>query len=429
MFRSLITVILVAATARVANAQDVPSMPGMDHSQHMGMSMDGPLGISHNREGSGTAWLPDATPMRAGMWHKGRWMLMLHGQVFAQYIDTTGTRGDRQFGSANWIMAMARRDLAGGQLTGRAMVSADRLTLGLCGYPDIGQSVSKCGERLRDLQHPHDFFMDLGADYRRAISDSVAIEVYGGPAGEPALGPVAFPHRVSAMVNPIAPITHHWLDVTHITFGVVTGGVYGRRWKAEASAFNGRHSDTERYGFDLAPLNSYSGRVWWLPSPAWSIQVSSGWLRAPEAHNHTPGATDITSNRTTASATYHRVRDGRVWATTVAWGQNREKGLTTGSALGETAFDVTDRDTLFGRAELLNRTSVDVNLSSLEIETFGTGKVQAGYQRTIARLRGFEAGIGGAVAMAIVPEGLSFVYGGRTAAEFSVFASIRPPKN
>jgi hypothetical protein len=416
---------LLAATARAAHAQD---MPGMDHSAHMEMPMDGPLGLGHGREASGTAWQPDSTPTRAAMWHKGSWMLMLHGQLFAQYIDTTGDRGDRQFGSSNWIMAMARRDLAGGQITGRAMLSGDRATLGICGYPDIGQSVSKCGERLRDLQHPHDFFMEIGADYRRALNDRVAIQVYGGPAGEPALGPAAFPHRLSSLPNPLSPITHHSLDASHISFGVVTGGAYGRRWKAEASAFNGRHSDTERYGFDLAPMNSYSGRVWWLPSAAWSIQVSSGWLRAPEAHNHTPGATDITMNRTTASATYHRVSDGRVWATTVAWGQNREKGVTTTGALGETAFDVTDRDTLFGRAEILDRTSVDVNFSTLELQTFGTAKVQAGYQRIIGRFGGFEGSVGGAAAVAIVPETLNLVYGGRTAAEFSVFVSIRPPK-
>ena len=70
-------------------------------------------------------------------------------------------------------------------------------------------------------------------------------------SGEPALGPVAFPHRVSAMPNPLAPITHHWFDATHIAYGVVTGGVYGNRWKAEASLFNGREPDENRTDFDF----------------------------------------------------------------------------------------------------------------------------------------------------------------------------------
>ena len=45
---------------------------------------------------------------------------------------------------------------------------------------------------------------------------------YGAIAGEPALGPVAFPHRNSAMADPLATLGHHWMDSTHITFGVLT---------------------------------------------------------------------------------------------------------------------------------------------------------------------------------------------------------------
>src|SRR5438876_2951371 len=160
--------------------------------------------------------------------------------------------------------------------------------------------------------------MELAADYRRAINDRVAIELYGGPAGEPALGPTSYPHRLSAMPNLYAPITHHWLDSSHISFGVMTGGMYGRRWKAEASIFNGREPDDGRYNLDMGALDSYSGRLWILPTPHWAFQVSAGHLKEAEFR---PSAPREDVDRFTASMTYHRLVDDRLWATTVAWGR------------------------------------------------------------------------------------------------------------
>ncbi len=183
-----------------------------------------PLGVSPSRDGSGTSWLADASPMPMLEAVTSGWSLGLMGNVFAQWIDEQGPRGDEQFGSINWIMGMARQALWGGELRGRAMLSLESLTLPRCGYPDLLASGELChGSTLHDRQHPHDLFMELSAAYARPLSDAVAFEVYGGPAAEPALGPTAFPHRPSAMASPIAPITHHWLDSTHISFGVVTG--------------------------------------------------------------------------------------------------------------------------------------------------------------------------------------------------------------
>ena len=102
------------------------------------------------------------------------------------------------------------------------------------------------GDTIHDRQHPHDLFMELAADYDRPLRGSLRWQVYAGLAGEPALGPISFPHRASAIANPVAPIAHHWLDATHITFGLVTAGVYDRRWKGELSLFNGREPDEER---------------------------------------------------------------------------------------------------------------------------------------------------------------------------------------
>ncbi len=94
------------------------------------------------------------------------------------------------------------------------------------------------------------------------------------------------------MSNPIAPIGHHWLDATHITFGVITTGIHGWRrggpagppgWNVEASAFNGREPDENRTDFDLAALDSYSARFSLAPTPTTVLQVSAGRLNDAEA--------------------------------------------------------------------------------------------------------------------------------------------------
>ena len=165
-------------------------MPGVDAREAM---PENPLGIDHTRDESGTSWLPDASPMQGLMRRHGTWELMLHGNAFVQFITTGGDRGDDQFGSINWVMGMAQRRAAGGQLQFRGMLSLEPITVGKCGYPNLLQSGELCDEiSTHDRQHPHDLFMEVAADYRRAINDAVAFELYGGPAAEPALGPTAF---------------------------------------------------------------------------------------------------------------------------------------------------------------------------------------------------------------------------------------------
>lgn len=174
-------------------------------------------------------------------------------------------------------------------MTFRGMFSAEPWTIRGCGYPDLLASGEQCkGEKIHDRQHPHDLLMEISAEYDAPLKGPVRWQVYGGPAGEPALGPVAYPHRVSAMPNPLAPISHHWLDSTHITFGLVTAGVYANRWKAEASVFNGREPDEERADFDFGALDSFSGRLWFLPTSKLALQVSAGRLTEAEASEDGP---------------------------------------------------------------------------------------------------------------------------------------------
>ena len=150
----------------------------------MPMMPAGPLGIDEMRDGSGTSWLPEESPMSGAMRTKGSWTFMLHGNAFLEYIRTTGTRGDHQLGSVNWLMGMAERDLAGGRFMVRAMTSLEPLTVGQCGYPNLLQSGELCrGAVLHDDQHPHDLFMEVALDYRHAIFESRRDRIVRRPGG------------------------------------------------------------------------------------------------------------------------------------------------------------------------------------------------------------------------------------------------------
>jgi len=258
-------------------------MTGLQHHSADDM-MIGPVGVSMERMGSGTTWIPDAVSLPSRRRMLGDWMLMAHGFVFAQYDKQSGERGDDQFGSLNWGMLMATHDFAGGRFQARTMLSLDPLTVTNRGYPLLLQTGETYkGQPLHDRQHPHDFWMELGALYQREINKGLAWSIYAAPSGEPALGPVAFMHRPSAMDNPAAPLGHHWQDATHVTFGVLTGGIYSRKWQLESSVFNSRDPDENRWDFDPIRLDSYSGRLTVNPDAHWSIMGGYGYLKSHDA--------------------------------------------------------------------------------------------------------------------------------------------------
>jgi YHS domain-containing protein len=376
------------------------------------------------REGSGTSWLPDSSPMYMVHRQDGPWMLMGHENAFLQYLHESGDRGGHQTGSINWLMGMAERSARGGHLALRGMVSFEPWTVRGCGYPDLLASGELCdGETIHDRQHPHDLFMEISAEYDRPLAGTIRWQLFGGPAAEPALGPVAYPHRVSAMPNPIAPISHHWLDSTHVSFGVVTGGVYGKRWKVETSAFNGREPDENRKDFDFGALDSVSGRIWLLPTPNVALQVSGGHLNDAEAGEAIGPRHDV--NKLTASATFHRLTDRRVAASTVAWGRNSEDGVGTNALMLETNLTFNDRDTWFGRLEVTQKTPHDLDVPETRAR-FTVSKLQGGYTRHFTAAMGWKAGVGGAVSASIVPSQLSAAYGGKVNPGIVVFLTLRP---
>ena len=398
---------------------------------HVGHDMvSGPLSRSMDRMGSGTTWIPDAVTLPSRHKMFGAWEVMAHGFVFGQYDNQSGRRGDDQFGSLNWTMLMASRELAGGHFQARTMLSLDPATVTSKGYPLVLQTGEAFeGEPLHDRQHPHDFFMELGVLYQREFSNRLAWSVYAAPSGEPALGPVAFMHRPSAMDNPAAPLSHHWQDATHVSFGVITAGIFTRRWQLEGSVFNGREPDEHRWNFDPIKLDSYSGRITVNPTDAWSLAAGYGYLKSPEALHP-----DEPMHRITASALHGRKigADGQTTSALV-WGVNRHGGdsKATNSVLleNETIFD--KKSTVFGRAELVQKTGEDLVLDETAVENassrrFNIGAFQLGYIRELTRFRWATIGLGAAGTLNFVPASLEGIYGSQNPIGTFLFLRLRP---
>jgi hypothetical protein len=402
-----------------------------------------PVALFPAREASGTAWQPDETPMDGHHRTWRGWDVMLHGRAFLQFLyepvdrHRTGGNATRQAGSVNWGMLMARRPAGGGRVGLRAMASAEPWTVGDCGYLNLLATGEMCeGDTIHDRQHPHDLIMELAADYERPLGGSVRWQVYAGLSGEPALGPAAFPHRASAMANPVAPISHHWLDSSHITFGLITGGLSTRRWKAEVSLFNGREPDANRADLDLGRLDSVSGRLSIMPTSRLVLQVSAGHLHEAEEEFAPQPRGDV--NRATASATYHRsLAEGGLWASTLAYGVNSARDIivldaveaVTQAVLLESSMTSRDRHTWFGRAEIVEKPAHDLHAHEFGTAVFTVAKLQAGYVRHFNAWKGLAAGLGATASASVVPPDLAPRYFGRVAPAFGVFLTIRPSRH
>lgn len=388
-----------------------------------------PLGIPMDRMGSGTSWIPDAVTLPSRHFTAGSWSLMLHGFAFGQYIRQGGPRGDDQLGSLNWGMLMASRTVAGGRLQLRTMLSLDPGTVTARGYPLLLQTGETYGgEPLHDRQHPHDFWMELGVLYERQVSDRLGLALYAAPSGEPALGPVAFMHRPSAMDDPVAPLGHHWQDATHTSFGVVTLGVFGYRWKLEGSLFNGREPDEHRWNFDSIRLDSFGARLTLNPSDRWSLSTAYGFLKSPEAHD--PGES---AHRITASAMYGAPlgHEGQL-AVTAVYGVNRMSGHLepaewshTFLAEAEAVFD--RRHTLFGRLEWVRKTAEDLVIPGADVpQHFHLGSLSVGGVRELGSGLGMTLGLGLRGTLNVLPTSLVPYYGSRTPLGGMVFLRVRP---
>jgi len=377
------------------------------HETHAMKAFLGPYPLT--REGSGTSWVPDATPHEGIHARFGDWNTMAHAQFNFVFDSQGGPRGGDKAFVGGMVMAMAQRPLGDGTLGLRAMLSPDPF-MGPGGYPLLLASGETADGKthLIDRQHPHDLFMELAATYSRNLSDTASIFLYAGLPGEPALGPPAFMHRTSGMDNPEAPITHHWLDSTHITFGVVTAGVVVSNWKLEASAFRGREPDQYRYDIEAPKLDSYSARLSWNPTRELSMQVSYGRIRSPEALEAL-----VDEERITASATYTQpFGDDNLWSSTFAWGRKiLHPGETLDGFMLESALILKKTYTLFMRAERLAETELHHDVPALHDRVLMVNKVSVGGVYDFYRTEHVRAGIGALVSKYALPSELKPLYG------------------
>ena len=389
-----------------------PAQPMADMS---GMAMRGTA--SAYSEGSGTSRNPGAGGAMHGV-HiaAGQWMLMLHGYVWGVYTDQGGPRGDHEAFVESMAMLSASRDFGGARLQLRSMLSLEPL-MGAKGYPNLfatGETANGT-DQLIDRQHPHDLFMELSARFD-VDAGAGSLFVYGGPVAEPALGPSAFMHRPSATYQPLAPITHHWFDSTHISYGVVTAGYAAPKWQIEASAFRGREPDQHRWTIERPALDSWSVRATWTPSPAWALQVSHGRLKSPEQLEPTRDEA-----RTTASVQYAR---GGLSALLAFSNKQKLPGRALTAWLAEANWDVTRHHTLFARAENVANDELFPNpLDPLHDRSFRVSKLEGGYAYRLPLAGPVNLALGGAMGVYAKPKALDAAYG-KFPLSFSLFAKV-----
>ena len=388
------------------SAMGQEAMAPAEHADHG--TMIGALGpYPMMREASGTAWQPDASEHLGIMEMSGNWTLMGHGALNLVYDHQSGERGGDKLSASGMLMAMARRPIGNGTLQFKAMLSPDPL-MGKSGYPLLLASGETANgtDRLIDRQHPHDFFMELSGSVSQNIGPKSSVFLYGGLPGEPAFGPPAFMHREAIMDSPEAPISHHWLDSTHISFGVLTAGLVLDRVKVEVSRFNGREPDQHRWNIETGPLDSTAVRLSWNPTNNLSLQGSWGHFEDPEQLE--PG---VDQKRWSASALYAReIAPDWKFSGTLAWGCKTIEHHKDDAYVAEASLRHDDW-TIFSRGEITE------NRELLEIEEHGpaftVGKVSIGAVRDFRVAKHLSLGIGGLFAVNFIPEGLEPLYDGK----------------
>ncbi|WP_328805621.1 hypothetical protein [Sphingomonas albertensis] len=405
---------IVDPAYRAASDAAVARMPA--GSVMAGMAMGTSAGFYS--QGSGTSRLPAAEgPMRGYMTQAGEWMLMAHGYAWGVVTDQGGPRGKSEAFVQSMAMLMADRDLGDRfHIQLRAMNSLEPL-MGARGYTNLFATGELANDRpLVDRQHPHDLFMELAAKVDYRLGNGNTLFLYGGPVGEPALGPSAFMHRGSARYQPMSPITHHWFDSTHITYGVVTAGYATPAFQLEASAFKGREPDEHRWGIETPRLDSWSVRGTWTPSPFWAVQVSHGRLKEPEAQH--PGEDE---NRSTASVQYAR---GGL-ATTFAYSlKDRVPGEKLSAFLAEATYELSPRHAVFGRVEnVANDELFPDHDDPLHDRKFRVTKAEVGYAYRLPIVGPLGLALGGTIAAYAKPAALDAAYG-KTPVSWTLFSKL-----
>lgn len=378
-----------------------------DHVSHPAMrGMYGAYPMS--RESSGTSWQPDSSPLEGIHVTHQDWIFILDALAHCTFNDQGGPRGDERTYSTNMLMFMLQRTFSFGTFGLRAMGSLEP-TLGRDGYPLLLQTGETADgtTHLIDRQHPHDAIMELAATYSIQVTDNASAFFYFGVPGEPCLGPPVFMQRFSGEDMPEAPITHHWLDSTHITYGVITFGLTWDWLKLENSFFRGREPDQFRWNIETPGFDSYAVRLSVNPVKDLALQVSYGHLESPEQLSP-----DVDVDRLTASVMYNvPLRDGN-WQTTFAYGLNcNEGGRNESALLLESELLVCKAHTFFARGEMAQKDELFAEDDPLYGMMFKVNKVSGGYIFDFFRKDNIVLGIGASGSLCLLPDELDNNYG------------------
>jgi hypothetical protein len=341
---------------------------------------------------------------------------MIMGQAFIVDTQQSGPRGGDKLYSPNAFMFNVEHSLGGGSFMIQTMFSLEPLTITDRRYPLLFQTGETAyGKPIVDGQHPHNFIMSAGIQYAHPLGENAILQLYYAPVGDPALGPVAYPHRASADELPQATLGHHWQDSTHIADDVATVAVKYKWMRVEASGFYGTEPGENRWHVDWGPMNSYAIRFSVFPTKNWMAQVSAGRLTNPERQS--PG--DVV--RSTASLSYSRqLADGETWSSSLIWGRNHDVVTqhNLNSYLAETVYPVSQKNFLTGRIELVDKDELFADNPELEEQlartagsTFRIGAYTAGYTRDIGTFRDIETGVGANATAYTLPAAIKPYYG------------------
>ncbi len=203
---------------------------------------------------------------------------------------------------------------------------------------------------------------------------------------------------------------------------MVTTGFVIDRVKLEASAFNGREPNEQRWSIQFAALDSWSGRVFAAPARNWTAQYSIGRLEHPEALE--PGS----QWRQTASVEYNRPMHRGSWATSLVWGRVHKIATDAhlNSYLLESTVNFRDRNYAFTRMELVDKDELFPEASPAP--TYRIGAYTFGAVRDLIQNKTWQMGLGGDVTFYSKPGTLDASYGNRPVS-FQVFLRFRPGKS
>ena len=222
-----------------------------------------------------------------------------------------------------------------------------------------------------------------------------------------------------------------------MTFGVVTGGIFTRKVQLEASYFNSRDPDQNRWDFDHIKFDSYSSRLTINPAAEWSLSTGYGYLKSHEVFDPSESM-----HRVTASVLNGKKIgvDGQI-ASALIWGANKHASHPnmSHSLLAETEAILDRSNTVFGRAEWVQKSAEDLvvdNGSPVAVasgaptfpteQSFNVSAIQLGYIREITRTHWATVGLGAAGTVNFVPALLEANYGSRTPLGVFVFLRARP---